>query len=201
MEKKEDIREVKAEIKKELKEEFEEEKIEEILKQSEISLWLDTYDDLFSDFDPRPFSQRAVSVDFLDEIKRASRDKASGQIELRFLIPKDLRKTSEEEQIKRRLKDHFKKHTEELVRENRQTLKRGISIGILGFVLMFFAVAIDYFIKSDLLRNIITTLFEPSGWFMMFYGFDTAFYGVNHMRPEIEFYQKMAKAEVSFVSY
>ena len=49
-----------------------------LLKKSEISLSLDNYDDIFSDFDPRPFSQRALSDDFLIEAKKASRDKVSG---------------------------------------------------------------------------------------------------------------------------
>jgi hypothetical protein len=30
-----------------------------------ISLWLATYDDLFSDFDPRSFTKRVLSDDFI----------------------------------------------------------------------------------------------------------------------------------------
>ena len=32
-----------------------------------VSLWLDTYEDIFSDFDPRPYGQRALSEDFVAE--------------------------------------------------------------------------------------------------------------------------------------
>jgi len=32
-----------------------------LLQLSEISLIIDTYDDIFSDFDPRPYSQRALA--------------------------------------------------------------------------------------------------------------------------------------------
>ena len=52
-----------------------------------------------------------------------------------------------------------------------------------------------------MLAIILTTLFEPAGWFMMFYGFDNAFYGAKRMQPEIDFYEKMSKAEISFISY
>ena len=83
-----------------------------LLEESEISLIINSYDDIFSDFDPRPYTQRSLSVDMLDELKRASRDKASGQTELKFLIPKDLRKESDEIQIKKRLREHFKRHTD-----------------------------------------------------------------------------------------
>ena len=63
---------------------------------SEISLNLDSYDDIFSDFDPRPYSERAMSQDFLAEAHRASIDKGFGQIELNFLIPKNKRKKHED---------------------------------------------------------------------------------------------------------
>ena len=39
---------------------------------------LNSYDGLFSDFDPRPTEQRALSDDFLLEVKRAARDKEIG---------------------------------------------------------------------------------------------------------------------------
>ena len=35
------------------------------LREGNISLVLDSYDDLFSDFDPRDYSQKALSDDFL----------------------------------------------------------------------------------------------------------------------------------------
>ena len=36
---------------------------------ADISLWLDDYDDLFSDFDSRNYLKRRVSEDFLEELK------------------------------------------------------------------------------------------------------------------------------------
>ena len=172
-----------------------------LMHLSEISLMLDTYDDIFSDFDPRPFSQRSLSVDFLDEIKRASRDKVSGEIELRFLIPQNLRDNKLEDQINKRLKDHFKRHYAMLEKETKKTISQGISIAALGFAFMFLGILINYRVSAELTRIILTTLLEPSGWFMMFFGFDTAFYGMRQKQPEVEFYKKMSKAEITFVSY
>lgn len=185
-----------------LKAEFEEAKLkEELLSKAEIALWLDSYDDIFSDFDPRPFSQRALSVDFIDEMKRASRDKVSGQIEIRCLIPSNLRDVKTEEQIKKRLKDHFRKHAEEGRDEIKRTFKNGFLIAAFGFTLMFIAVLVHSYLPIEILKVILTTVLEPAGWFMMFYGFDKAFYGTGRIKPEMEFNQKMAKAEIIFVSY
>ena len=79
-------------------------------KEANISLILDSYEDIFSSFDARRHSEKALSTDFLDEAKRASRDKDSGSIELKLLIPKNKRQLGEEIIIKKRLKRHFQHH-------------------------------------------------------------------------------------------
>lgn len=174
---------------------------ERLLGLSEIGLWLDTYDDLFSDFDPRPFSQRALSVDFLDEIKRASKEKSSGAIQLTLMIPKNLKNIEKEIQIKKRLHEHFKKHKYILEHEIRKTVSNGFSIATLGFAFMFLAIMVEYNLTNDLAKIIITTLFQPSGWFLMFLGLDTAFYTSREKKPDIEFYKKMSSCEINFLSY
>ena len=40
-------------------------------REGNISIVLDSYDDLFSDFDPRPYRIRALSDDFLLECKKS----------------------------------------------------------------------------------------------------------------------------------
>ena len=73
------------------------------LKQGNISLILDGYEDLFSDFDPRPYSKRTLSDDFIFECKKAVRENKVEfhNLELRLLIPKYKRKTNEEVIIRR----------------------------------------------------------------------------------------------------
>ena len=126
MEKKEDIEIVEEEeTQKEQK---------DILKQSNISLILDSYDDIFSSFDARPYSEKALSVDFLAECKNAVRDKGEYEIEMRLLMPKDKRNFKEETTIKKRLKIHFGKHFVEKEQEILKVKKEGfiwVSLGVL----------------------------------------------------------------------
>ena len=75
----------------------------DILKQSNISLILDSYEDIFSSFDARPYSEKALSVDFLAECKNAVRDKGEFEIEMRLLMPKDKRNLKQETIIKKRI--------------------------------------------------------------------------------------------------
>ena len=171
-----------------------------LLEASEISLILDTYDDIFSDFDPRPFSQRALSDDFLLESKRAARDKIIG-MELKFLIPKNKRSGETENVVKKRLHEHFKKHHELLEKEIFNTTRLGIIFILIGFILMSGAAAIKLFLGDAFLWTILLIIAEPSGWFTVWTGFDHIFWKSAEKKKELEFYRKMSKADISFITY
>lgn len=173
---------------------------EKLLEMFEVSLWLDTYNDIFSSFDPRPYSQRALSDDFLIEAKKASREKVSGQIELKLLVPKKLRKIDQESVIKKRLLEHFKKHYNLLKKEERNIKVTG---GILAFVgvLLMFAAGYLASLNTKIIHNFIIVLLEPAGWFMAWFGLERIFYISALKKADLEFYEKMRKAVISFWSY
>jgi len=168
---------------------------------SEISLMLDKYDDIFSDFDPRQFNQRAISVDFLDEMKRASRDMPSGSIGLNLLIPKHERHLGNEKLIKKRLHEHFRKHHSMLHTEIQKIMTGGIAIAVLGFILMGAAMLLGDLKLSARLTTMILVVLEPSGWFAMWFGFDRVFYTAGNKKPDMDFYDKMSRCEITFTTY
>ena len=173
---------------------------EELLAESEISLILDSYDDIFSDFDPRPFAHRALSDDFLLEAKRAARDK-QGSLELRFLIPKNERKLDAETIIKGRLREHFKRHYDLLKIEVAQTRKKGWLMALVGIICIIFA---SYLLSLDMdtfLIHLLIVILEPAGWFTAWTGLDEIYYTVNQKKPDMDFYQKMMHSGIIFVSY
>lgn len=182
---------------------LEEEKLKKTLAKAEISLLLDSYDDIFSDFDPRHFSERALSDDFLLEAKKASLSKEEDALELHFLIPKSIRKVEQETIIKRRLREHFTKHYRMKNEEITYIKKEGWSFIFLGIVLMLLAILIysDFFIISKLLKNVIIVLTEPAGWFLFWIGGERLVYKKKELTPEYNFYRKMSVAYISFSSY
>ena len=181
------------------------EKKEEIgksnLKQGNISLILDSYDDIFSDFDPRSYSNRALSDDFLLECKKAARSKKEGEsgLELRLLMPPDKRNTDDEVRIEKRLKNHFKKHFEEKQREMKRATKNGIVWFIAGISIILAATSLsDY---RGFLFRFLFVLLEPAGWFTTWAGLDKIFIEPRGKRPEFEFYRKMADIQIIFLNY
>jgi len=174
---------------------------EELLKQSEISLILDTYDDVFSDFDPRPYHERALSDDFLVEAKRAAKD-GGENIELRFMIPKALRKTSDEEMIKKRLHEHFRRHHHLLHKEKKQVLRQGFSFIISSiFLLLITTLLVLDYPENNFFRSFMIILMEPAGWFLIWEGADLVVFEAKKKKPELDFYEKMAKCEIVFSEY
>ncbi len=176
------------------------------LKEGNISLVLDSYDALFSDFDPRPYSERGLSDDFLFECKRTAREK-EGITELRLLIPGKLRKINEEAKIKKRLREYFKKQYHEKLRVIRSTRKRGFGWFVIGSVILMISTVLyeyRYQIISQFLKflyDFILIISQPAGWFTLWEGLDMIFLKPKENLPDYEFYKKMSNANIYFLNY
>jgi len=192
MEKKEDIEIVEEEeTQKEQK---------DILKQSNISLILDSYDDIFSSFDARPYSEKALSVDFLAECKNAVRDKGEYEIEMRLLMPKDKRNFKEETTIKKRLKIHFGKHFVEKEQEILKVKKEGFIWVSLGVLLLLGIIFVSFKFPEAVFASFIYILEVPS-WFLMWEGMAKILIDARKIEPDFIFYKKMASAVANFFEY
>ena len=175
---------------------------ESLLQKSEISLWLDTYDDIFSDFDPRPFNERSLSIDFLDEAQRAARDKGQETIQLKLRIPTQKRNTSQETLIKKRLKEYFKKKAEEKTKEVKKVITNGVLFTLLGVLLMILAAAIAFYeAHAAFFATFLLILFEPAGWFFFWEGMGLIVFEARKLKPSNEFYQKMKYCDIKFWGY
>lgn len=171
------------------------------LKESQIDLWLDDYDDLFSDFDPRQFSRRALSDDFLLEAKKASADKNSGKIKMSFMVPAKLRNKHDEVHIARRLRQHFDKHYGLAAKEMNSVRNKGFSFIFLGLVFMIFATILHTYFQVNFFISLLIIIFEPGGWFCFWEGLSLVVFETKTLEPDKEFYRKMSRARIEFSSY
>lgn len=178
-----------------------------LLKEGNISLILDSYDDIFSDFDPRPFFDRGLSHDFLTECRNAVKDREEVGYELRLMIPKEKRNVEDEIQIKKRLNNHFQKHHVEKELEVSKIKTQGMRWFVLGAALLFLSGVLytyegHFMEETDLLKslgfNLILIIFEPAGWFFAWTGLDRYFFGAKEEETHLKFYKKMANAKIYF---
>jgi len=172
-----------------------------LLNLSEISLILDTYDDIFSDFDPRAYMERAVSDDFLLELKKASKDKPSGGIEIKFLIPEKERNASHENIIRRRLREYFTRHHQLLEREVRNLKIRAAVQTAAGMLMIMVATYLSGLDASLLWARLLMVILEPAGWFTAWTGLEHYGFSRREKDTELNFYHKMMQAEIIFLPY
>ncbi len=174
---------------------------QKLLQLSEISLVLDSYDDIFSDFDPRTVDKRSLSDDFLAELKRATRSN-KGVIELNFLIPLEQKKEETENKIKKRLRDYFRRHYEEIRRDVDSIRRTGVLMISFGLILSILTAL--YVIPNEpqsVWWGVLLILVEPAAWFTIWEGANKVFDTWKVMSPDLEFHKKMSKCEISFTAY
>lgn len=181
-----------------------EKKEADILREANISLVLDSYDALFSDFDPRSSLERGLSDDFLVECKKAVLSKG-GIAELRLLMPAQLRNANEEIKIKKRLKEHFKKHFREKERNLKKIKLQGLIWFILGTIVMLIDTMIyEYKIFYELSKFLFSFFFvilQPAGWFFFWEGLGKLFIESKKEITDYEFYKTMSEANIYFLNY
>lgn len=174
---------------------------EQIRSASNIYLWLDSYDDIFSDFDPRPFSQRMLSDDFISEAKKEAKEKVMGAAELRLLVPESRRKTHTETIIKKRIKEYFRHQHFLIHKEVKSTIRQGILFTLVGIVLMFTGAALLHHEAKGFLFYLILTIIEPASWFLFWEGMNHSIFEWKRFQNDLEFNSRMSKILVQFHSY
>jgi hypothetical protein len=169
------------------------------MQDNELHISLNNYDEIFSDFDPRPYSVRALSADFLDEARRANLN-STGPIELKFFVEDGKKNLRDENVIKKRLDDHFKRHYEAFAGERRQMIKQGLGFASLGVIMMLLA---TFILLSGSEKTFLTAffvvLFEPGGWFLFWEGMYMAIFESRMRKTDYAFYKRMQNFTVTFI--
>ena len=170
-------------------------------ERGEVGIWLDSYNDIFSDFDPRHYSERSLSDDFVAEVKKVSREKNDKKMSLKLSLPTSMRNQDEEKLINERLHGYFKNMHRQIKQEEKKTGRKGAYFVLAGVLLMFIASIISYREADRFYMHALLILFEPAGWFFLWSGLDHLIYFSKRRKSELEFYSKMAKADILFISY
>lgn len=164
-----------------------------------VQLSLDSYQDLFSDFDPRDYSERGLSDDFLHELKSAVREIFVEDFELILSLPEKERNLELEKTITNRLHEYFKKHEQFLLKERREQIKSGLLMTAFGFLIMCGAWFLSWQ-ESNKIMSLLRVILEPAGWFLSWAGLDKVFFSSNKNNHSITFYKKAIKAKIVFVN-
>jgi len=166
-----------------------------------VHIALDTYDDIFSDFDPSPYSSRLFSDDFLKEVQKRYSENKKGNFEVRFSLPAALRSVKTETLIKKRLKDYFAMQRKSIDYELERQRRKGGMYLVTGFFILTVTIFLaSYNHNSDLILKLPEILLVPLGWYMTWMGIEKILETPSKLEDQKRFYEKFEKANYQFIS-
>ncbi|MDA8409117.1 MAG: hypothetical protein M0001_01850 [Treponema sp.] len=162
----------------------------------EIDIALDSYDDLFSDFDIRGYGERALSKDLLDELHiRLRRFGAKSGQEIVFLVPGSLRNVYDEELINMRLRSFFEERHDYHLREDKTAKLKSLLFVTAGLALSVAAnIIVEHFTFLPIFNDFVLI---PS-WFFVWTGFDMLITNRREITVKKRYYATLASCRTSF---
>ncbi|MDP4265284.1 MAG: hypothetical protein Q8941_22350 [Bacteroidota bacterium] len=165
---------------------------------AELSLWLDDYDDIYSDFDSRNYLKRRVSEDFIYELKNALKYRKERINDLILLLPPEKRDEMNEKMIAGSLKEFFTNQLTTSSDKCRHKLNKGITLGIAGIIIMIFNAIAGFKGTHTIPLISVRVLLEPAGWFLLWASFDFLFYDWQELKKEREFFRELSELNIHF---
>ncbi|MCX8199984.1 MAG: hypothetical protein N3G76_00780 [Candidatus Micrarchaeota archaeon] len=164
-----------------------------------IDIALESYDDLYSDFDISHYAKRELSEDFVKElIKRTSGEHDTKTLQITLSIPSAKRDIPAERTIIRRIKQHFAKRAESYSLEIQNHQRRGIKYIFVGALIIL----ADVFIPKDAfpLLGAIFSVLMVAGWFGVWTGIAKILDEPAGMIAQKKIYSNLASAHYVFVN-
>jgi hypothetical protein len=165
---------------------------------NDIKLWLDSYDDIYSDFDSRHYQKRRISEDFLYELKNELAFSKTNITQITLLLPQNKRNTTSEEIIAKGLSNYFKIQYTFHKKKCTHKLKQGMLLFAIGVIIMLLNAMLSFSYKETFFIIFLRILLEPAGWFLLWAAFDFLYYDFTKLKTERNSFQLLSNVEIMF---
>jgi len=168
---------------------------------SEVNIWLDKYEDLFSQYDSSDYKARTLSDSFLAEVRKLVRQATGNQVELKFNIMQDATNAETEAVISENIHNYFVAKAK-TAREKMKSIQRnGILMAVAGFLLISFLITMAHVLTESMVWRGVEIMMDPLGWFLIWNGLDLVFVQSKNEMPNINSNLKIANAKLTFISF
>ncbi len=165
----------------------------------EIAIVIDSWDDVFSDFDPRPLNERTVSGDFVDELRKRYRETRTGDFVITIIAPFALKDKKAERMVTVRLKRHFLYRFLQHKKDLAVRRIRGVVFVCVGISSLTFLTLATYFkFMTELAVEIAGIVLMPLGWFGFWEGLSKLVDTSPSLARERDFFRKLSNASYRF---
>jgi hypothetical protein len=154
---------------------------------------LDSYDDMFDDFDIRPYKERALSADFINVLNgRVRKVDFAREMTLILTMPKKARDRNHERAIEKRLKEHLGNAAKYWDNKAKDTRNAGIFYILVGLAIYVGGgmIGTDFYTARQY-------LLIPS-WFLIWHALDLIVMDIPKMNAKRDFNRYVRNARITF---
>lgn len=163
-----------------------------------VDFWLDDYGEIFSDFDPSPYSKRAISEDFIAEMMRRFPEFREHFV-IRMSVPKELRSPKDEATIRKRLKEYFSRMRGKTEKKITMERRRGAIYFAGGFVVLALLLFLEG-TEAPISVKLLSLVLAPLGWFGVWEGTRHLIEGPEEYTRKRKLYGALSEAKYEFFS-
>ena len=167
---------------------------------SDLSFWLDSYNDIYSDFDSNHYMKRRISEDFLFELRTEMKYRREYPVNMILLLPQQLRDESAEKIIAASLIDFFIRQFGFYYHSCHKKRNTGVFMLVAGIVIMLLDSWMVYNFEKSFLIVGLKVLLEPAGWFLVWTALDFLFYDFAMLKKEKTFFKELSEIHIYFKS-
>jgi hypothetical protein len=167
---------------------------------SGLSLWIDDFDDIYSDFDSRHFLKRRVSEDFLHEVQLAVANRVVPATTLVLFLPAEKRNTEIERNIVTSLHNFFEQQLHRLQEKYRSTFNSGMLLLLSGVLITALNFLLSLKFEQHISFSLVRIILEPCSWFITWIGLEKLYYDLRKLRKEKARFQNLAQLKIHFQS-
>lgn len=168
---------------------------------AELSLWLDSYNDIYSDFDARTLLKRRISEDFIHELELAYHRREENTNSLALQVPASLRIETDEKLITERVSNYFNREYENSARILKSNSSKNLVFLGVSIIIMVINVILTLRPSESGRLNAWRILLEPAGWFFFWNSLEYFFYDRSIDSTRTKFWNTVAGWKILFKSY
>jgi len=164
-----------------------------------ISVALDKYSEVFSEWDPAPFKKRDLDYDLRKYLENCSSDiPFECDIILCFNILESVRNSENEGRIETGLKTYFSFYLNSQENELKQTRKRSVMFGMISALLLFSAVSLSEYASMNSFYLVVIEGIYIGGWVFLWEAISTSFFRTRKAKFEYLHYKRFSKSQIRF---
>jgi len=164
---------------------------------TEISIAIDSLDDIFSDFDPRPLKDKVLSEDFITELKYRYREIPNKNYLVTIYAPVSLKDFKASRIVIQRLKTIFSLNYKSTKALRIQKRIRGLLYILMGMLFLGTLTTLTFHnLVSNYTLELLGIVLMPLGWFGIWEGFSKVI--ENTPITDEKLFEKLSKATYKF---